>query len=172
MTFNFSFHSLEDAREIRTLLDWMLPYDLGYANWNDWLGRIEGELFLGYKQACLAHVVEHGDRRLIGYLIHQQKKGKGNELFEEMKSARVDREFQERHVMSFMLKQAEVEARKAGRQFAILDVREEKKGVINLLLRHGYKIISAQNLYQPDKRDLVMVKDLYSSNNSRKLMAA
>jgi ribosomal protein S18 acetylase RimI-like enzyme len=158
MGFRISFNPLETEKEVRELLEFMVPLDLGYKGWNDWLGKVEAELFSGQKRAILGFSEQGLSRQLVSYLIWQGHKTMKS--FAEFKSARVHPEFRGRLILPFSLRQAEHEAAQAGYQYAILDARADNTKVLSTLVKSGFEINFSTNLYEPDKRDIVLVKDL------------
>ena len=156
MAFKFTFSSMDTEAEAKMLLSWMRPYDLGYKGWNEWLDRIEQQVLDGRKRAVLAFSEEAGERDLAAYVLYQQHKQIPNLI--ELKSIRTHPKVQKRYFMSFMLKQVEVEAKKEGYAGLIGDLRENRGDVLAIMLRNNFRTLDSQNLYEPDKRDIIVAK--------------
>lgn len=162
MGFHYEFRSLEDEKDAKNMISWMRLRPLDYRNFNGWVDRVEHEIFSGYKQAILGFCVENRQPQLVSYLLFQQHK---QLPFMEFKSLRVDERVQDRYFASFSLKQGEKEAKRRKLQGIICDVRESRENVIGLLLHNGFSPIATTSLYEPTKKDVIMIKDFQKSRD-------
>ena len=156
MGFHYEFRSLESERDAKNMISWMRQRPLDYKNFNDWVDKIEHEIFSGYKQAILGFCRENNQPQLVSYLLFQQHK---QLPFLEFKSLRVDEKVQDQYFGSFSLRQGEVEAKKRKLNGIICDVRENRANVIGMLLRNGFSPIATTSLYESAKKDIIMLKD-------------
>ena len=152
MTFRFTFSDLRDRYEIKKLVDFLHKQDLGYPNYDNWVGRTENELDIGYKKAIIAI----SERRIVGNLVYQTHKGLSQLL--EIKNLRVHKDFRMRDFARFMLKQLEVEAQEFYRGI-IGDVREDQYETLRFMTSCGYKPIITAQLYN-EKSDITLIKPI------------
>ncbi len=153
MPFNFNFHSIESMSDVRAAIDFLHKQDLGYPNYGDWVQRAESELSLGYKQGIIAT----SGSRVVGDVVWQPHKQLSR--VREIKNIRVHPDIRGRRFAHFMLRQAEVE--QAGNYDLLMcDAREDQTEIIDLMTFLGYTSLFSQNLYDPNKKDVVMVKCL------------
>lgn len=124
----------------------------------DWIQRTEAELYGEYKQAVLAF----SDRKLVGDLVYQPHKQLPKTL--ELKNLRIHPQLRRRDLGHFMLRQAEVEARRTGQfDLIMVDARASQQDVLRLLQFTGYREVSRGIfLYDDNKEDVVFVKSLCS----------
>jgi GNAT superfamily N-acetyltransferase len=144
---------IASTTEMKRLTDFLAVQDLGYPAYHAWVQRTEAELVSGWKTAVCAY----SEGRLVGNIVWQPHK----ELpgTREIKNLRVDPLVRDRGFARFMLRQAETEQAE-GIDLLIGDVREGQEMLMGTLLQTGYTPIATVNLYEPDKRDVVMVKPL------------
>ncbi len=152
--FNFQFRTVETRRDLARLTDFLRVQDLNYPNYQDWVERAIAEIYFGYKTGVIA--VSNGF--VLGDILWQQHK----ELprIREIKNMRVHRSVRERYFARFLMKQAEAEDKRSY-DIMMCDLREdhpEKIPLIRMLTSMGYRKIHAVNLYDPNVRDIVMIK--------------
>lgn len=154
MTFNFEFRTIETGRDLTRLLEFIRKQNLNYPGYQDWVDRTETEIEMGWKTGVIAlsggYVV--GD---IIWQPHKEIRG-----IREIKNLRVHPSVRERYFARFLMKQAEAENRQ-DYDLLMLDLREdhpEKIPLMNMLISMGYEKLYAVNLYDPNVRDIVMVK--------------
>ncbi|MFH1586023.1 MAG: hypothetical protein ABIB79_04605 [archaeon] len=106
----FTFTIADSEREISKAVDFFSknPWTYDPVKYRRWVEKAEAELFLGYKTCTLAYYYN----QLIGNLISQPHKT--IQRFRELKNGRTINEFQRRLVLSFMIRQEEVESQKEG----------------------------------------------------------
>ena len=153
MSFNFAFRTVETRKDLLRLLDFLRIQDLNYPNYQDWVSRTEAELDKGWKTGVIALDCN----RVLGDVIWQPHKQLPR--VREIKNMRVHPSVRERYFARFLMKQAEVEERDYHE--LVLDLREdhlEKRPLMNMLVSMGYVKLCAVNLYDPNVRDIVMVK--------------
>ena len=153
MTFSFEFRTIETRRDLSRLLTFIRGQDLHYPGYQDWVDKTEAEIEMGWKTGGIALSNNH----LVGDLIWQPHK----ELraVREIKNMRVHPSVRGRYFARFLMKQAEVEGEDY--QELMIDLREdhpEKRPLMNMLVSMGYEKLCAVNLYDPNVRDIVMVK--------------
>ena len=153
MSFHFTFRTLDSTKDLKQLVDFLIKQDLGYKKYEDWVQHTESEIDIGYKTAILAF----SDSQLVGDLIYQTHK----ELYRvrELKNMRIHPEFRRRDFAHFMLRQAESENPEEY-DAIICDLRADQTPTVNLLLFSGYISIATVNLYDTEKKDVVMIKTL------------
>ena len=155
MSFNFEFRTVETRRDLLGLIDFIRMQDLHYPNYQDWVSRTEAEIDGGWKTGVLA--ISNGF--VLGDIIWQPHK----ELprVRELKNMRVDPSVRERYFARFLVKQAEAEGR-GSYDTLMLDLREdhpEKRPLMYMLISMGYNEMAAISLYDPNVRDIVMIKN-------------
>lgn len=160
MPFNFAFRTVETRKDLLSLLDFLRGQDLNYPNYQDWIGRTETEIEMGWKTGVLA--VSNGF--VLGDVIWQPHKELNR--IREIKNMRVHPSVRDRYFARFLMKQAEVENRDYDE--LMLDLREdhpEKKPLMNMLVSMGYAKLCAVNLYDPNIKDIIMVKRAVRATN-------
>ena len=155
MSFNFEFRTVESRRDLVKLLEFIRIQDLNYPNYQGWVSRTEAELEMGWKTGVVA--VSNGV--VLGDIIWQSHK----ELprVREIKNLRVHPVVRGRYFARFLLRQAEIENRR-DYDSLMLDLREdhpEKIAIIDILVAMGYEKLYAVNLYAPNIKDIVMLKN-------------
>lgn len=154
MSFNFGFRTIENKKDLLSLIDFLRLQDLNYPNYQDWVLRAEAEIEMGWKTGVIA--VSKGF--VFGNIIWQPHKEIPK--IREIKNMRVDPSVRDRYFARFLMKQAESE-RREDYDMLICDLREdhpEKRPLMRMLTSMGYEQINAVNLYDPNVRDLVMIK--------------
>lgn len=154
MPFDFRFRFAESLEDKGKLIKFLLQHPLGYPHYKDWVSRIREELSTEYKQSILAF----SDGILVGDLVFQPHKDFSEYLL-ELKNMRIHPKLNRRYFGHFMLRQAETEARIAGYQAIICDMRTDNFRITNLLRLCGYHELLRVALYE-DKEDIVMIKSL------------
>ena len=153
MSFNFAFRTVETRKDLLRLLDFLRVQDLNYPKYQDWVSRTEAELNMGWKTGVIALDCN----QVLGDIIwqpHKELKG-----VREIKNLRIHPSVRERYFARFLMKQAEAEGR--NHHELMLDLREdhpEKRPLVNMLVSMGYRKLCAVNLYDPNIKDIVMVK--------------
>lgn len=155
MSFHFHFKGLQDRKDLKDLINFLILQDLGYPNYDDWVQRTEYELDKGYKSVILAF----SGRELVGDLIYQPHKEIS--CFLEIKNLRIHPELRERKFAEFMLKQSEAENK--GKYDAIICDAPYNNPVIGLMKSQGYQILNTIPLYDKNREDVVMLKFLNES---------
>lgn len=153
MGLDFTFRIAETEKDIFKLIDFMRKQDLNYPNYQDWVSKSELEVKMGWKTGIIA--ISNG--YVIGNVIWQPHK----EIKEvrEIKNLRIHPEFRERYFARFLMKQAEVENKDYS--ILMLDLREDhpdKNPLVYMLTSTDYKKNQVTNLYEPDIKDIVMIK--------------
>ncbi len=154
MSFDFRFRTVENRRDLLRLLDFLRVHDLNYPNYQDWVSRTEAEIEMGWKTGVIAT----GNGLVLGDVIWQPHKEIPR--IREIKNMRVHPSFRERYFARFLMKQAEAEKRE-DYDVLMCDLREdhpEKRPIITMLTSMGYEQICAVSLYDPNMRDIVMMK--------------
>lgn len=150
---NFNFKTIQNTRDIKGLIDFLMKQSLNYPGYEDWVQRTESEIDIGYKKAILAFSYGH----LVGDLIYQPHK----ELprVREIKNERIHEDFRNRYLANFMLRQVECESPE---EFDVLicDVREDREAEISMLRRFGYTQLATRSLYDPNIQDIIFIKIL------------
>ncbi|MBU2052918.1 MAG: hypothetical protein ABIJ14_03390 [Nanoarchaeota archaeon] len=166
MSFNFNFRLAESKRDIDKLTQFVLMYPLNYRGYFDWVDKAREELLIGYKESVLCF----SEDILVGNLIFQPSKSmKG---FCELKNGRTLKEFQRRYILSFMIRQVEVEARERGDVAVIGDARSDRLDVLTLFLSKGYKEVARADLYGEGYEDVVLIKPFIPREENSWLYAA
>ena len=160
MGFDFSFRTVEARSDLLKLLDFIRSQDLKYPNYQDWVSRAESDIETGWKTGVIAT----NGSMILGDIIWQPHK----ELprVREIKNMRVHPSVRSRYFARFLMKQAEAEKREDYDEL-MLDLREdhpEKKPLIYMLTSMGYRELAAVCLYNPNVRDIVMIKDARRHN--------
>lgn len=156
MSFHFHFRSLQERKDLQELVNFLILQDLGYPNYDDWVGRTEHELDKGYKSVILAF----SWRQLVGDLIYQPHKQVS--CFLELKNLRVHPQFRDRKFAELMLRQAEVE-NKNKYDAIICDAPANYQRMIKFMESQGYDVFTTLPLYNKNSPDVVMLKFLDDS---------
>lgn len=162
MPFDFAFRSVASTREIKATLDFLARQDLKYPKYDEWVQRVEAELFSGQKRAALAYSCGV----LVGDVIWQPHKQLPR--VREIKNLRVSPKARGRYLAQFLLRQAECEDRQ-DYDALIGDVRENQPSVIRFMQSMGYQAVAKLNLYEENQREVVLFKDCSPpASNSQK----
>lgn len=127
-----------------------------YPDYFDWLQKVETELQAERKRA----IVAYSGHEPVGAVLYQRHKTRHAAV--EIKNLSVSPDVRGRHVGSFLLRNAEVEA--LGFDYPdcnrlVLDAKLTSTGIIAFLLKHGYQPEGVQDLYGLGAgADLVMTK--------------
>jgi len=150
---NISVRSVQDKIDIKTAKQLLLYQSLGYPKYEDWVSLAIGEIHSSYKTCLLGF----SDGVPVANFIYQPHKEIS--LFRELKNLRIMPPWRHRGLASFMIKQAEVEDTEnlAG---IVCDVRESETDIIGFLTMLGYQKIAGLSLYDPNVKDIVMVKPM------------
>lgn len=159
MKLDLSFRLAEDKRDILIVEKNLLEHPLNYKGYPDWVEKIKGELWSGYKQVIIALSEDYW----VGHLISQPHKSISR--FWEMKSGRTREDFRQRYILSFMIRQSEFFATKEGYLGVICDARSDRLDVVNLLLGNGYREIARSDLYREGYEDIIFFKPLGDFKN-------
>lgn len=151
MVFDYSFHSVQSSREIKTVVDFIAAQDLNYPGYKEWVQRAEAELFSGNKSAALAY----SNGVLVGNVIWQPHKRLNR--VGEIKNLRILPEARGRGLARFLLKQVECEGVQ-GVDAIVSDARASQRDVIDFFVENGYSILGDKSLYELDKKEVVVVK--------------
>ena len=152
MGFDFNFRFVEERKDIRELEKHLLQQPMNYPHYEDWVSRSVEELENGYKNSILAFSEDF----LVGNLMFQPHKQFSSIM--EFKNMRVHEKLQGRYFGSFMVKQAEAEARKKGYKAIVGDIRSDNFPIMNMLKILGYEELLRIPLYDQNTEDVVMVK--------------
>ncbi|VVB83051.1 Uncharacterised protein [uncultured archaeon] len=155
MSFNFTFTSLEDVKQLRNLVDFMASQDLDYPSYDEWLQKTESQLERGEKQAILAF----SEKRLVGDLVHQVCRDNGLGIIREIKNLRVHPDMGGRYFASFMLRQLYAEC---GEKYKglLVDVRVNQKRTQDFFISQGFIPLMNIPLYEKNIDEVVMFKPL------------
>ncbi|MFH1307764.1 MAG: hypothetical protein ABIH72_02845 [archaeon] len=164
MPFDFAFRSVQTAEEVRQTVDFLARQDLQYPHYDEWVQKAESELHSGYKRAGLAY----SNGILVGDIVWQLHK----ELprVREMKNLRINPQARGRYLAQFLIRQAEVED-KRDCDAMIVDARETQHDLIELMGCMGYSILSKLNLYEEDRRDVVLFKSFDKSMQDKLIVS-
>jgi ribosomal protein S18 acetylase RimI-like enzyme len=147
-----------DNKNLKQLQRFLEYQDLGYNQYNHWINRIcIPELNAGYKQGYIVNT----NNIIIATLIFQTHKELSQTL--ELKNLRVDNRFRGRDIAHFLLKNAEVFARRMGYKTIIGDFRANKDysfSILKLLLFSGYKVLFKAGIYKDGCQDYVVGMNL------------
>ncbi|MBU0894714.1 MAG: GNAT family N-acetyltransferase [Nanoarchaeota archaeon] len=154
MVFDFRFRGLQDESEVLDLENFLRLQSLGYPNYQDWVNKAKEEILSGYKKVILAF----SEGCLVGDLIFQSHKQLRGLL--ELKNLRVDSWIRGRYFGSFLLRQAEIEARKFGQGALICDTHSDNLEVNSLLRFCGYQELVRVPLYENNKEEIIYIKPL------------
>lgn len=158
MSFDFTFRSVQTTKQIRQTIEFLAKQDLKYPRYDEWVQKAEAELFSGYKKAALAY----SEGILVGDILWQPHKQFPR--VRELKNVRVSK-VNRRYIAEFLVRQAECEDR--GEFDAIIvDAREFQTDFISLMQNLDYRVVGKLNLYDEDKRDVVLFKN-FSSNSQK-----
>ena len=163
MSFDYAFRSVQDEKGVIQTIDFLAKQDLGYPKYDEWVQKVETELFAGFKRAALAY--SYGG--LVGDVVWQAHKKRARTR--EVKNVRIDPKERGRYLASFLLRQVECEG-KGSFDSIIIDARETQKDMIGLLMGMGYSVAGKINLYEEGRKDVVLFKD-FSNQNSKNLVA-
>jgi len=155
--FHFHFKGLEDKKELRNLIEFLVLQDLGYPNYESWVQKTEHELESGYKGVVLAF----SGKQLVGDIVYQPHKAAN--CFLEIKNLRMHPQIRERKFAEFMLRQ--IEAENKGKYSAVIcDARANQKDIISFLESQKYNMYATLPLYDKHTPDVVMIKFLDEKN--------
>jgi len=163
MPFDFAFRSVQTSKEVKKTIDFLAKQDLGYPKYNEWVQRVETELFSGYKRAALAY----SNGVLVGDIIWQQHKQLPR--IRELKNLRISPGARGRCLARFLLRQAEVEDSEQFDAF-LGDARETQVNLIGLMQDMGYLVVGKLNLYEEERRDVVLFKCFDKSLRQKNLI--
>jgi len=151
MKFDFGFKTIDSEKEIKTAINFIRDFPLGYEGYMDWTEKVYCQLMNGEKSG----IVAMSEGKIIGDLIYQNL-DKG---ILELKNLRVHSSLGRRGFSNFMMNQLEIESLISGKEGILLDTREDNMPIRNLLEFRGYDIISKEKLYD-DKIDVSYFKKL------------
>ncbi len=163
MAFDYLFRSVESSRDIRTTIDFLARQDLKYPQYSEWVQKAEDELFSGIKRAALAY----SNGVLVGDIVWQQHKQLSR--VRELKNLRVSPKARGRYLAQFLLRQAECENKRECDAF-IADARETQTDLIRLMQAMGYSALGKLNLYEEDRRDIVLFKSFDKALKSKEVI--
>lgn len=149
---------LTNTEEINELYNFIQKYPLNYPNYSEWLLKCKRELELGYKKA----LVYKKDNEIIGNLIFQPHKQDSSLL--ELKNGRVNDNYKRKKIFSKLIKQVTLYARENNFKKIIADAHEDNTGVIETLQSLGFSMESYENLYTNNQIEVVLAKDLTTTN--------
>ena len=160
MSFDFTFRTVETREDLSRLLEFIRSQNLNYPRYQDWVSRTESEIEGAYKTGVLA--ISNGF--VVGDLIWQPHK----ELpkVREIKNLRIHPLVGRRYFASFLLRQAENEP--GAFHELMVDFREdhpEMSLLERMFILTGYDRICTVNLYDPNVRDIVMIKKVRDSKS-------
>ena len=152
MSFDFRFKTIEDEKELKLLLNFLIKQDLGYPNYEEWVQKSEYEIEKGLKIPILGL----SGNELVADLIYQKHKELSNSL--EIKNCRVISPLRYRDFARFMFKQVEIEAKRKYDSI-VCDVRSTEIRTIEFLLNINYIPLNKKPLYD-NKLDIIFFKSL------------
>jgi hypothetical protein len=151
MNFTFRDGEQEDIDKLSWLI---LAQPLNYIGYKAWAEKALEEFLWGIKQAGLCFCDDH----LVGELIYQQHKIIPS--FLELKNGRVLEEFGRRLILSFLIRQVEIDARKKGYLAVVCDSRSGRKDVNKFLKINGYRELARADIYGEGIEDIIYLKSL------------
>lgn len=115
---------------------------LDYPDFGDWVQKAHAQLKSEEKRALVAV----SGRRVVGAVVYQLHRALPHAV--EVKNLTVRPDLQGRHVASFLLRNAEVEALRDYRASEVLvDAKVRNTAIRAFLTRNGYSIAAVQDLY-------------------------
>jgi len=146
-------------------LDEIVSYLLGprlwipstdYPDFLDWAEKVHGELKKDAKRALIAL----SENNVVGVTIYQRHKKYKDAL--EIKNLTVRPDMRGRYIASFLMRNTEIEGqREFGSKYALCDAKANNYPVRLFLMKHRYKIIREEDLYELGSgKDIVYQKNL------------
>lgn len=145
--FPLTIKEVQDEKELRLLQEFMLKQAQFYPNYDEWVyGKCTERIESGqYKPIIAIH-----EKIVVGDTIHQFLE----EALIEIKNFRIDPEYRNVYLGSFLLKQIEARAPKI-----ITDVTVDNFSAVEFFLRSRFKIEKKEELYLPGQDEFVLYKD-------------
>jgi len=154
MDVDFTIRQVDDLKDLRLLSTFLHIHDLGYPNYHEWVDCVcIPEVEDGYKTALIAL---HGEV-IVGDIIWQPHKEVGGVI--EPKNLRIHPDVRKRGLAYFLMKQCEFESRK---DYSVImaDFPDNQQDMKLFLLRSGFSVLYSAPLYNDNRLETIMVKDL------------
>lgn len=149
---------------LKKLKKFLLSQNLDYPSYNAWVEKCIDEIGLGYKTAFLAFI----KNKVVGDIVFQKDKTDSKRL--EMKNLRIVPSHRGMKIASRLFYIAEKYAREE-KYLRLIGDAPLGNSVIKLMTQKlGYKIDSAENLYSPDRKEIILIKDLKEGERQIKLL--
>lgn len=143
---------ITDTKEINLLYDYLKKFPLDYLDYSLWLKKCKRELELGYKKAFCVF----DSKGIIGSVVFQPHKQEKSVL--ELKNLRVNPDFKEKGVGSILETLVSFFAEENNFK-GIQGDAHPGNPVISFMIKRGYKIKAAENLYTLEK-EIILWKDV------------
>jgi hypothetical protein len=160
----FYFGLMRDENELLQLEAFLLSKSMNYPYYENWVKKVcIPDLRSEWKKSILAFYGTKGDWQLVGNAIYQLPKEKLNERLHstlQLKNMRVEDGFRREGIASFLIKQAEKQARLLNLSNIILDFRSDRKDILGLFIWHGYNVLMETELYDDNNIDTIMIKTI------------
>lgn len=146
----FRFNNEHSSAEVADIVDVLrqprlwIPTEKDYPNHKTWLDKTEAQIASGSKKAMAAYM----GKNAIGTVIYQQLSGDPKTL--EIRNISVADDARGRHVGSFLLRNAEIEAIQndfPGIEDIIIDTKLNNSQMITFLESQGYSVKDIVDLY-------------------------
>lgn len=154
MHLDFNFRIVESGKDLRDLIDFIAPLNLGYdlRDYNKWIQKTEFQIANGVKTAIVAKT----NGSIVAEGIYQQHKS--FPWIREWKQARTHPEYRRRGMIRFIENQI---AFGLGTEFEAImgDIRADNKRTINALEKMGYAVSNPiPSIYKDGREDVIVVK--------------
>lgn len=145
---------LSDPKEIQKLYDFIKNYPLDYPDYSVWLEKCKRQLEIGDKKAF--YTSKNGS--ITGSVVFQKDREEDSVL--EIKNFRVAEEYSGKGIGS-TLESMLCSYGKLNRFKRIrADTHYNNFPMIQFLIKRGYNLEGQENLYLPDKPEVILAKDL------------
>jgi GNAT superfamily N-acetyltransferase len=138
---------------VRDTIDFIATLKLDYPKYDEWVQRVEAELFSGYKSAALAY----SEGILVGDVIWQPHKQITR--MREIKNLRILPLARRRGLARFLLKQVECDC-SVDFDILVSDIREGQDETLSFFRDAGYSVVGRSNLYESERQEIVVAKRL------------
>jgi len=145
---------ISDQKEIKQLYEFIKRKPLDYPGYLDWLEKCKRELELGCKKAFAYFAKD----QIVANIIFQRHKK--DPLVLELKNGRVDEGYSGRGVFRKLIDEVENYAKNEGFKRIVGDCHIENVEVIQVLEKLGFRVESAEKLYEKTRVESVLAKEL------------
>jgi len=128
--------------------------NLDYPGYADWVEKCKRQLEIGEKRAIATSV----NNQVIGSIVFQCLKG-DNKIM-EVKNFRVDENHKRLGVGSSLDHSLFNLAKSEGFRKIQIDTHSNNAEMISFLIKRGYVAQSQENLYSPNKKEIILTRDL------------